>query len=72
MIVTAIAVKIMDKIDRKKMLTYGAIGMGASLLTMSTAMLVLRAGNGNVGSWICVIALTLYIAFFSATWGPVM
>lgn len=71
-IVTAIAVKIMDKIDRKKMLTYGAIGMGASLLTMSTAMLVLRAGNGNVGSWICVIALTLYIAFFSATWGPVM
>ena len=31
MIVTAIAVKIMDEIDRKKMLTYGAIGMGASL-----------------------------------------
>lgn len=71
-IVTAIAVKIMDKIDRKKMLTYGAIGMGVSLLAMSTAMLVLKAGNGNLGSWICVIALTLYIAFFSATWGPVM
>ncbi len=71
-VVTAIAVKIMDKIDRKKMLTYGAIGMGVSLLLMSTAMLVLKAGNGNLGSWICVIALTLYIAFFSATWGPVM
>lgn len=71
-IVTAIAVKIMDKIDRKKMLTYGAIGMGTSLLTMSTAMLLLKAGNGNLGSWICVIALALYIAFFSATWGPVM
>lgn len=71
-IVTAVAVKIMDKIDRKKMLTYGAIGMGVALLAMSTAMLVLKAGNGNVGSWICVIALTLYIAFFSATWGPVM
>lgn len=71
-IVTAIAVKIMDKIDRKKMLTYGAIGMGASLLIMSTAMLFLKAGHGNLGSWICVIALTLYIAFFSATWGPVM
>ncbi|WP_461240151.1 sugar porter family MFS transporter [Paucilactobacillus sp. N302-9] len=71
-IVTAIAVKIMDKIDRKKMLTYGAIGMGVALLAMSTAMLVLKAGNGNLGSWICVVALTLYIAFFSATWGPVM
>ncbi|CUW13991.1 sugar porter family MFS transporter [Leuconostoc gelidum subsp. gasicomitatum] len=71
-IVTAIAVKIMDKIDRKKMLTYGAIGMGISLLLMSTAMLVLQAGNGNLGSWVCVISLTLYIAFFSATWGPVM
>lgn len=71
-IVTAVAVKIMDKIDRKKMLTYGAFGMGAALLLMSAAMLVLKAGNGNFGSWICVIALTLYIAFFSATWGPVM
>lgn len=71
-IVTAVAVKIMDKIDRKKMLVYGAIGMGASLLTMSTAMLVLKAGGGDLGSWICVVALTLYIAFFSATWGPVM
>lgn len=69
---TAIAVKIMDKIDRKKMLTYGAIGMGVSLLLMSTAMLVLQAGNGNLGSWVCVISLTLYIAFFSATWGPAM
>ncbi|MCM0583288.1 sugar porter family MFS transporter [Weissella diestrammenae] len=71
-LVTVVAVKIMDKIDRKKMLTYGAIGMGVSLLLMSTAMLVLKAGNGNLGSWVCVIALTLYIAFFSATWGPVM
>lgn len=71
-VVTAIAVMIMDKIDRKKMLTFGAIGMGVSLFVMSAAMLVLKAGDGNLGSWICVIALTLYIAFFSATWGPVM
>jgi sugar porter (SP) family MFS transporter len=71
-IVTAVAVKIMDKIDRKKMLSYGAIGMGVSLLVMSAAMLILKAGDGNLGSWVCVIALTLYIACFSATWGPVM
>ncbi|GAW99085.1 sugar porter family MFS transporter [Secundilactobacillus mixtipabuli] len=71
-IVTAVAVAIMDKVDRKKMLIGGAIGMAASLFAMSTAMLLLHAGNGNLGSWVCVISLTLYIAFFSATWGPVM
>lgn len=71
-VVTAIAVKIMDKIDRKKILTYGAIGMGVALFVMSAAMILLKAGDGNLGSWVCVIALTLYIACFSATWGPVM
>ncbi len=69
-IITAIAVVIMDKVDRKKMLIYGAIGMGVSLLVMSISM---KFSNGSyVASIICVIALTIYIAFFSATWGPVM
>ncbi|MBP2033708.1 sugar porter (SP) family MFS transporter [Clostridium algifaecis] len=69
-IVTAIAVSIMDKIDRKKMLIYGGLGMGVSLLVMSFSM---KLSNGSfTGSIICVVALTVYIAFFSATWGPVM
>lgn len=69
-IITAIAVAIMDKIDRKKMLVYGAIGMGVSLIIMSVSM---KFSNGSfTASIICVIALTIYIAFFSATWGPVM
>lgn len=69
-IITAIAVVIMDKIDRKKMLIYGAIGMGVSLIVMSFAM---KFSSGSfAASIICVIALTIYIAFFSATWGPVM
>ena len=69
-IITAIAVAVMDKIDRKKMLIYGAIGMGVSLLVMSVSM---KFSNGSfVASIICVVALTIYIAFFSATWGPVM
>lgn len=69
-IVTAIAVIVMDKIDRKKMLIYGAIGMGVSLLVMSISM---KFSHGSfTASIICVIALTIYIAFFSATWGPVM
>lgn len=69
-IVTAVAVVIMDKVDRKKMLIYGAIGMGVSLLVMSFSM---KFSHGSfAASIICVIALTIYIAFFSATWGPVM
>ncbi|WP_421017456.1 sugar porter family MFS transporter [Furfurilactobacillus cerevisiae] len=69
-IVTAIAVAIMDKIDRKKMLIGGGIGMGVSLLVMSVAM---KFSHGSfAAAVVCVLALTIYIAFFSATWGPVM
>jgi Na+/melibiose symporter and related transporters len=69
-IVTAVAVTIMDKIDRKKMLIIGAIGMGISLFIMSFAMKF--SGGSFAAAIVCVIALTVYIAFFSATWGPVM
>ncbi|HJE86278.1 MAG TPA: sugar porter family MFS transporter [Levilactobacillus hammesii] len=69
-IVTAIAVAIMDKIDRKKMLNIGAVGMGVSLFIMSFAMKF--SSGSQVAAIVCVIALTVYIAFFSATWGPVM
>ncbi|NLR33174.1 MFS transporter, partial [Levilactobacillus tujiorum] len=69
-IVTAIAVMIMDKIDRKKMLIGGAIGMGVSLFVMSIGMKF--SGGSQAAAIISVIALTIYIAFFSATWGPVM
>ncbi len=69
-IVTAVAVAIMDKIDRTKMLIGGAVGMGISLFIMSFSMKF--SGESHVAAIICVIALTIYIAFFSATWGPVM
>ncbi|MBS0958598.1 sugar porter family MFS transporter [Leuconostoc pseudomesenteroides] len=69
-IVTWVAVMIMDKIDRKKMLIYGARGMGISLILMSVGMQL--SGTGKFGSYLAAIALTIYIAFFSATWGPVM
>ncbi|MCT4486622.1 sugar porter family MFS transporter [Levilactobacillus parabrevis] len=69
-IVTAVAVMIMDKIDRKKMLIGGAIGMGVSLFVMSFGMKF--SGGSHTAAIISVIALTIYIAFFSATWGPVM
>ncbi|HEY4399690.1 MAG TPA: sugar porter family MFS transporter [Lactobacillaceae bacterium] len=69
-IVTWIAVLIMDKIDRKKMLIGGAWGMGISLVVMSLGMQF--SGSSQLAAYISAIALTIYIAFFSATWGPVM
>lgn len=69
-IVTAVGIKMMDRVDRKTMLIGGAIGMAASLFVMSFAMRF--SGGSQAAGIICVVALTIYIAFFSATWGPVM
>jgi sugar porter (SP) family MFS transporter len=68
-IVTVVAMLLMDKINRKKMLVFGATGMGLSLLVMSITL------KFNIGSHasaiISAIALTVYVAFYSATWAPV-
>lgn len=69
-IVTAIGIKVMDHVGRKTMLIFGGIGMAASLFVMSFGMRF--SGESQAAAIICVIALTVYIAFFSATWGPVM
>ncbi|NEG56056.1 sugar porter family MFS transporter [Bifidobacterium platyrrhinorum] len=69
-IVTAVAIAIMDKVDRRTMLIVGAVGMGVSLFVMSFAMKF--SGGSHTAAIVCVIALTVYIAFFSGTWGPVM
>lgn len=60
-IVTAIGIKLMDFIDRKKMLIYGALGMGLSLFIMSFSMHF--SGRSQSAAWICALALTIYIAF---------
>lgn len=69
-IVTAIAVSIMDKVDRKKMLIWGGIFMGLALLVMSYG---LKYSHVSLPAAItAVVAMTVYIAVFSATWGPIM
>lgn len=68
-VVTYIAMKVMDKVNRRWMLNFGAWGMGISLVLMSVGMML---DSGTFGKFLAVIALTVYIAFFSATWGPVM
>lgn len=69
-IVTAIAVLIMDKIDRKKMLIWGGFFMGIALLVMSFGLKY--SHDSFTAAVVAVVAMTVYIAVFSATWGPVM
>lgn len=69
-IVTAIAVLIMDKIDRKKMLIWGGFFMGIALLVMSFGLKY--SHDSFTAAVVAVVAMTVYIAVFSATCGPVM
>jgi len=68
-LITIVAIMIIDKIDRKLLLVIGNIGMVASLLIM--AILIWTMGIQS-SAWIMVACLTLFIIFFGFTWGPVL
>lgn len=68
-IVTIVAMLLMDKVDRKKMLIFGASGMGLSLVVM---YVILKFDNGSqAAAYVSAIALTVYIAFYASTWAPI-
>lgn len=70
-IITIFAIMVIDKIDRKKLLVIGNIGMVASLLAL--AVLIGTVGlDSSFGAWIIVACLTVFIIFFAFTWGPVL
>lgn len=70
-VVTIFALMIIDKIDRKKLLIIGNIGMVASLILL--AVLINTLGlDSSFGAWIIVACLALFIIFFAFTWGPVL
>ncbi|MEJ7541434.1 sugar porter family MFS transporter [Staphylococcus intermedius] len=68
-LVTIFAISIIDKIDRKKLLVIGNIGMVASLLIMSALIWLIGV---NSAAWIIMICLTTFIIFFGVSWGPVL
>ncbi|KHD85330.1 sugar porter family MFS transporter [Bacillus ginsengihumi] len=69
-IVTAVAVVLIDKIGRKPLLLIGNAGMSISLFVLGIVNIV--SGHTAASSWTTVICLAVYIAFFSLTWGPVV
>ena len=60
-LVTIVAIFVVDKIDRKKLLVGGNIGMIASLLIM--AILIWTIGIAS-SAWIIIVCLSLFIVFF--------
>ncbi|MCO7127907.1 sugar porter family MFS transporter [Sporolactobacillus shoreicorticis] len=66
-LVTVLAVWLMDRAGRRKLLMIGNVGMSVSLFLMA-----FTSGSGAATSIMTVISLSVYIMFFSLTWGPVM
>ena len=76
-LVTLVAIALVDRIGRKPLLLVGSAGMAVTLAVMawcfsqatgSGAELVLP---GNVGP-IALVAANLYVVFFGVSWGPVV
>lgn len=68
-LVTIIAVFIADKVNRKKLLVTGNVGMVASLLVM--AILIWTIGIAS-SAGIIIVCLSVFIVFFGLTWGPIL
>jgi sugar porter (SP) family MFS transporter len=73
-LMTIVAVKIVDRVGRKPMLYAGVVGMAGSLLVLGVASAVLATPHhpGDPAAIITLICLATFIASFAATWGPVV
>ena len=80
-IVTLVAIALVDHLGRKPLLIIGSLGMALTLGVMSwifgTAPTVAAAGIaepqlGPTAGVVAVIAANLYVVFFGVSWGPVV
>ena len=73
-VMTIVAIKIIDRVGRKPMLLAGLVGMFTSLLVLGISNSVLATPHhpGDPAAVITLIRLGTFIASFAATWGPVV
>jgi SP family sugar:H+ symporter-like MFS transporter len=80
-VVTFVAIALVDRLGRRPLLIMGSLGMALTLGIMTwifgTAPTAMVAGNaqpqlGPMAGPVAVIAANLYVVFFGASWGPVV
>ncbi len=76
-LVTFVAIALIDRVGRRPILMTGSIGMTLSLTTMAIAFSQSVTVNGEIGlpgSWgpIALVAANVFVIFFGASWGPVV
>lgn len=76
-LVTVVAILLVDKVGRRPLLIAGSVGMAVTLATMAVAFSQAQ-GTGESAAlpqpWgpIALVAANLYVVSFGATWGPIM
>jgi sugar porter (SP) family MFS transporter len=74
LVMTIVAIMLIDKLGRKPLLLIGSIGMAITLSTLTICFMSANVDGSLPGAAgvIALISANLYITFFAATWGPVM
>ncbi|MFC4619803.1 sugar porter family MFS transporter [Camelliibacillus cellulosilyticus] len=67
-LMTLVAIAVIDKLGRKKLMLWGNVGMVVSLVVL--ACVLAFAGLTISTAWVTVVFLGIFIVFFAATWGP--
>lgn len=72
-LVTLVAIALVDRVGRRPILMTGSIGMAVSLGVMALAFASGPAGKLE-GAWgpIALVAANLFVVFFGASWGPLV
>jgi sugar porter (SP) family MFS transporter len=76
-LVTLVAIALVDRIGRRPILLTGSIGMTVSLATMAIAFSQSTTVDGELaltGAWgpIALVAANVFVVSFGASWGPVV
>jgi sugar porter (SP) family MFS transporter len=73
-LMTVVAVRLIDRVGRKPMLYAGVTGMATSLLVLGVSLSVLPTPHhpADPAAVITLVCLGTFIASFAATWGPVV